>query len=181
MKIMKKILLILAVMAIIFTIYSMQGKVYADYGRSEWNNSYMNAGKREWNINDGYGVTDYGMHVNFAFYYFNNIYCIQRNYEYNDDHFNIYYKINIEGEKATLYLNGKKTHEWTCEENNIMAGILCAGRVHGKSVGLRESGALADNNYSDVQDGIYGYWGTFEKKLNESLGYGENGFFDWRF
>ena len=170
MKTFKKAIVKIMIIVIFMSILSgMYNTSYAGYSLDEWSNSYIGGGKSEWNIDEGFGQSNYSMHANFACYVFDNIYCIQPGYEYNDDAFYITYGIEINGNTATLYQGNwsKEIVSWESENNNIMAGIITP--ASGRTTGMRESGNLKTGKVSDTQNAIYAFWDTFEAGMKTAL------------
>lgn len=194
MKISKKLVIaIVLVMTITYILSGLFNKAYAAYNLYGWNTGKDSNGRKystyyygknswgtqydwriRWSSSSCLGKNDYAMHCNFACFVFNNIYCIQPGYAYENDYFNINYGIEIDGLEATLYKGGwsNAIGTWSCEENNIMAGII----NYSGSNGIRIDGDYKSGDKSAIQIGINAYWNTFEKAMNNGLGTS----YDWR-
>ena len=169
MKTLKKLIIaIMVTITIAFTIFGVYSKVFADYGIYGFQklNSSSNDGRYPWPLE--LGVYDYVLHVNWACYTFNNIYCIQKGYSYNHDGFNITYGIWIDGNDAILYRGGWNDSNivarWSCPENNVMAGIVYYG--NGWTTGLQVDGDMKSGSPSVAQTGVHQYWDTFDAAMN---------------
>ena len=132
---------IIIILTIAFIMFGLCSKDYGIYGYQILNSS-SNDGRYQWPLE--LGVRNYVLHINWACFTFNNVYCIQKGYAYQHDGFDIRYGIRIDGNDATLYKDGwgesNIIASWSCPENNVMAGIVYDG--HGWTTGLNVDGNM---------------------------------------
>ena len=187
MKTLKKIGLVIIIATIItLMLYGLFSRTYVYAG-----NAYRSDTRTQWGLRFSNKLSDgrlenISLHINNSCFNYNNIYCIQKGYEYNDDSFIIRYGIEIDGNTASLYEGSwsNKIATWDSSNNNILAGILTptetlkklgvsdtrpGGNFDTYTVGLQLNGDMTSGSPSTAQQAVHYFWENFEDDMEKAL------------